>query len=69
MHLFNTTVEQAMTAYKAVLAGQIRPIRSVSGFDVAEQTIFVKAQELGINKTVRQLSQLEKKITAYNCVK
>lgn len=60
--LFNTTVEQAMTAYKAVLAGQIRPIRSVSGFDVAEQTIFVKAQELGINKTVRQLSQLEKRL-------
>lgn len=60
--LFNVTVENAMTSFQSVLSGQIRTIRSVSGIDVSENTIFQYYQELGGTKSMRQLSQLEKRL-------
>ena len=60
--LFNVSVDRAMTSFQAVLSGQIRQIRSVSGIDVSENTIFQYYQELGGTKTMRQLSQLEKRL-------
>lgn len=60
--LFNVTVETAMTSFQSVLSGQIRTIRSVSGIDVSENTIFQYYQELGGTKSMRQLSQLQKKL-------
>lgn len=60
--LFNVTVDSAMKSFQSVLSGQIRSIRSVSGIDVSENTIFQYYQELGGEKTMRQLSQLEKRL-------
>mgnify|MGYP001164620654 CR=1 FL=1 len=60
--LFNVSIERAMLAYQAVLSGQVRPIRSVSGFDVTEITTYTKYLELGGQKTMRQLNQLEKRL-------
>jgi len=45
-----------------MLAGQVRPIRSVSGYDVTENTIFQLYQDIGGTKTMRQLSQVEKRL-------
>lgn len=60
--LFNVTVDSAMKSFQSVLSGQIRTIRSVSGIDVSENTIFQYYQELGGDKSMRQLSQLEKRL-------
>ena len=60
--LYNTSIESAMTKFQAVLAGQVRPIRSESGYDITENTIFEIYQELGGTKSVRQLDQMEKRL-------
>lgn len=60
--LYNQTFEQAFTKFQAALAGQVRPIRSVSGFDITEQTLFSLYQSLGGTKTMRQLNRTEKQL-------
>lgn len=60
--LYNTSIEKAMTVFQSVLSGQVRPIRSISGYDITENTIFQLYQELGGTKTMRQLSQTEKRL-------
>ncbi|MBR2388221.1 MAG: hypothetical protein IKB02_05575 [Clostridia bacterium] len=60
--LYNQTFAQAMTKFQAALAGQVRPIRSVSGFDITENTLFQLYQSLGGTKTMRQLSRTEKQL-------
>ena len=60
--LYNVTIEKAMQSFQSVLAGQVRPIRSISGYDITENTIFELYQSLGGEKTMRQLSQTEKRL-------
>lgn len=60
--LYNQTFEQAFTKFQAALAGQVRPIRSVSGFDITENTLFQLYQSLGGTKTMRQLNRTEKQL-------
>ena len=60
--LFNRSIESTMLAFQSMLSGSIRPIRSSSGFDVSETSIFQVYKELGGTKTMRQLTQLEKRL-------
>ena len=60
--LYNQTFAQAMTKFQAALAGQVRPIRSVSGYDITENTLFQLYQSLGGTKTMRQLTRTEKQL-------
>lgn len=60
--LYNTSIEKAMTVFQAVLSGQVRPIRSISGYDITETTIYELYQQLGGTKTMRQLTQTEKRL-------
>lgn len=60
--LYNVSIADAMTKFQAVLSGQVRPIRSVSGYDITENTIFDLYKQAGGEKTMRQLSQLEKRL-------
>ena len=60
--LYNVTFEQAFTKFQAALAGQVRPIRSVAGYDITENTLFQLYQQLGGEKTMRQLSRTEKQL-------
>lgn len=66
--LYNTTFENAITKFQAVLAGQVRPIRSVSGYDITETTLYQVYQELGGTKTQRQLNRTEKQLLAIYAV-
>lgn len=66
--LYNVQFEDAMTKFQAALAGQVRPIRSVSGYDITENTLFQLYQELGGTKTMRQLSRTEKQLLAIYAV-
>lgn len=60
--LYNQTIPNAMQKFQAVLSGQVRPIRSVSGYDITENTIFDLYAGAGGQKTMRQLSQIEKRL-------
>ena len=60
--LYNVNFESAFTKFQAALAGQVRPIRSVSGYDITENTLFQLYQSLGGTKTMRQLSRTEKQL-------
>lgn len=60
--LYNQTFEQAFTKFQAALAGQVRPIRSVSGYDITENTLYQLYQSLGGTKTMRQLTRTEKQL-------
>lgn len=60
--LFNVSIQRAMEAFQSAISGNIRTLRSISGFDVSEITIFSIYQELGGTKSMRQLNQLEKRL-------
>ena len=60
--LYNVTIPSAMQKFQAVLSGQVRPIRSVSGYDITENTIYDLYAGAGGEKTMRQLSQIEKRL-------
>lgn len=60
--LFNQSIDSTMKAFQSVLSGSVRPIRSTSGFDVSETTIYSLYQSLGGDKSMRQLNQLEKRL-------
>lgn len=60
--LYNTSIERAMTVFESVLSGQVRPVRSKSGYDITETTIYQLYQQMGGTKTQRQLTQTEKRL-------
>lgn len=60
--LYNVSIDRAMTTFQSVLSGQVRPIRSIAGYDITETTIYQLYQQLGGTKTMRQLSQTEKRL-------
>ena len=66
--LYNVKLEDAMTKFQAVLAGQVRPIRSVSGYDITENTLYEIYKSLGGTKTMRQLSRTEKQLLSIYAV-
>lgn len=66
--LYNVAFDEAMTKFQAALAGQVRPIRSVSGYDITENTLYQLYQELGGTKTMRQLSRTEKQLLSIYAV-
>ena len=51
-----------MEKIQAALVGSVKPIRSDSGYDITETTIGAKAEELGIENSVRNLNQMEKRL-------
>jgi hypothetical protein len=62
--LYNVNFEKAFEKFQSALAGQVRPIRSVSGYDITENTIFELYKQLGGEKSVRNLSRTEKQLLA-----
>ncbi|MBQ8299569.1 MAG: hypothetical protein IJX99_06955 [Clostridia bacterium] len=62
--LFNLDPEDAMQKLRAGLAGQTKPLRDI-GLDITQQTLAPKLKELGIDKSVKQLTQAEKMVLRY----
>ncbi len=60
--IFNVGQSNAMNKFQSALVGSIRPIRSDSGYDVSDTTIGAKAKQLGIDRSVNQLNQMEKRM-------
>lgn len=65
--LYNIDPEDAMTKLRAGLAGQTEPLREL-GLDITEQSLKPVAQSLGINESIRNMSQAEKTILRYIAV-
>jgi hypothetical protein len=59
--LYNVKISEALEKFQAMLAGQVRPIRS-AGLDITETTLFMYYQQLGGTKTMRQLNRTEKQL-------
>ena len=66
--LYNVTFEKAFEKFQAALAGQVRPIRSVAGYDITETTLYQLYQELGGTKSMRQLNRTEKQLLSIYAV-
>ena len=60
--LFNVSIDSAMQQFQSTLSGQIRSIRTTSGYDVSEASIYALYQSIGGTKTMRQLDQVEKRL-------
>lgn len=62
--LYNVEISAAITKFQAALAGQVRPIRTTSGYDITENTLYQLYQTMGGTKTMRQLTITEKRLLA-----
>lgn len=60
--LFNVSIDSSMKAFQSAIAGNIRSLRDISGYDVSETTVYSIYQQLGGTKSMRQLNQLEKRM-------
>lgn len=60
--LFNFTLPKAMEKFQAAITGSVKPIRDKTGLDITEKTIQGVATNLGVEKTVGQLNQVEKRL-------
>lgn len=60
--LYNVKLNKAFEKFQAMLAGQVRPIRSGSGYDITETTLYQLYQSIGGTKTMRQLTRTEKQL-------
>ena len=59
--LYNVKIEKAFEKMQAMLAGQVRPIRS-AGLDMTEVTLYQLYQSIGGTKSMRQLTRTEKQL-------
>jgi len=60
--LFNVDVDRASQILQSALAGQTRPIRSVTGADITMNTLQTTLDQLGIDRQISQLSFAEKRL-------
>lgn len=65
--LYNLDPTAAMDKLRAGLAGQTKPLRDI-GLDITQQSLTPIAQELGIDRSVKNMSQAEKMILRYIAV-
>lgn len=62
--LYNLSVEDAMDKLKSGLAGQVEPLRKI-GVDISESSLSKVLNNVGIERSVQQLSYAEKEVARY----
>lgn len=60
--LYNLPLNRASNALQSALAGQVRPIRSATGADITEKTLQNTVYDLGLEKSISELSYVEKRL-------
>lgn len=61
--LYNTSIESAITKLEAALSRQVRPIRSVSGYDITQNVLQATAENIGItDRAIAQMGEMEKRL-------
>lgn len=62
--LYNLETTQAVEKIRAGIAGQVEPLRAI-GIDISESALTKVLNDVGINRTVQQLSYAEKEVARY----
>ena len=62
--LYNLSVEDAMNKIKSGIAGQVESLRTI-GIDVSESSLSKILNDVGIERSVQQLSYAEKEVARY----
>lgn len=62
--LYNLSIDEAMNKLKSGLAGQVESLRQI-GIDVSESSLETVLNQLGIDRSVQELSYAEKEIARY----
>lgn len=62
--LYNLSVNDAMEKIKSGIAGQVESLRTI-GIDVSESSLSTVLNEVGIDRTVQELSYAEKEVARY----
>lgn len=60
--LYNLDLSRAENALQSALSGQVRPIRSATGADITEKTLQTTVDDLGLDRSISQLSYVEKRL-------
>ena len=60
--LYNVDFEKTVQKMQSALSKQVRPIRSVSGFDITQSVLGATASNIGITRTISQMNELEKRL-------
>lgn len=60
--LYNVDVDKAIAKFQSALSKQVRPIRSTSGMDITQNVLQLTANRLGIDKTITQMNEVEKRM-------
>lgn len=60
--LYNLDINRASNALQSALVGQVRPIRGATGADITEKTLQKTVDQLGLDRTISELSFVEKRL-------
>lgn len=60
--LYNVSFERAVSVLQSSLAGQTKPIRGLAGGDITETTLQMTLETIGIDRSIRDLSYVEKRL-------
>lgn len=60
--LYNVDFESASQKFQSALSKQVRPIRSTSGYDITQSVLGATASSLGIDRSISQMNELEKRL-------
>lgn len=60
--LYNVDFDKTVAKMQSALSKQVRPIRSVSGYDITQNVLGATAQDLGISRSISEMNELEKRL-------
>lgn len=60
--LYNVDFNKTVQKFQSALSKQVRPIRSVSGYDITQSVLGATAQSIGIDRSIAQMNELEKRL-------
>lgn len=60
--LYNFSIETSMEKFQSALVGQTKAIRDVSGMDITQATLSSVAVDLGIEKSIRNMNEVERRL-------
>lgn len=61
--LYNVSIDSSITKFQAALSRQVRPIRSVSGYDITQNVLGTTLESIGIHdRTITKMNEMEKRL-------
>lgn len=60
--LYNVDFDKTVQKMQSALSKQVRPIRSVSGYDITQNVLGATASDIGIKRSISDMNELEKRL-------